>query len=238
MSTECGEKPVGRIVGGVDAKENEIPWQVSWRFYNQTTNTHRHICGASIIADKWLLTAAHCVDVVQPVVETNFRAIVGMRSQTTPSENTKELTIKKITMHPGWDSKAIINDVAVIELNEPIGLEGTNLNAICLGRPTDNVEEKNAVISGWGLTVHGGSQIPDILQVATVPVEKQSSCKSIYSFIKPLTDGEVCAGRKPGVSDDLKIKCMLLTILIFLFRVATVTVEDHCSINKTDDGTF
>ena len=63
-SPDCGIRPNynGKIVGGVDASENEFPWQVSWRFYNTTTNVHRHICGASIISDTWLVTAAHCVD--------------------------------------------------------------------------------------------------------------------------------------------------------------------------------
>lgn len=148
--------------------------------------------------DNWLLTAAHCVDVAKPVLEANFRAIVGGHSQSSPNANQKLLNIKKISIHPGWDSKNIVNDVAVIELAEPIGLENSILNAICLGPAEDNVEGTNAVISGWGLTETGAAQIPDILQVATVPVVAQSRCKSIYSFIKPLTDGEVCAGTDPG----------------------------------------
>ena len=126
--------------------------------------------------------------------------MVGAHSQSTPSANQKIIKIKNISVHPGWNSQQIINDVAVVELAEPIGLETSNLNAICLGRPTDNVEGLNAVISGWGHTVQGGPNIPDILQKATVPVERQSTCKSIYALIKPLTDGEVCAGRNPGVS--------------------------------------
>ena len=126
--------------------------------------------------------------------------MVGAHSQSTPSANQKIMNIKAITVHSGWDSSKIINDVAVVELEEPIGLETSNLNAICLGRPTDNVEDQNAVMSGWGHTVQGGPNIPDILQTATAKVEKQSTCKSIYSLIKPLTDGEVCAGRNPGVN--------------------------------------
>ena len=200
--TECGRKPESiRIVGGVDAYENEFPWQVSWRFVNQTTGTHRHVCGASIIADRWVLTAAHCVDLTGSTIDPrNFRAMVGAHSQSKPSANQKIIKVKAISVHPGWDSQQIINDVAVVELAEPIGLKDSNLNAICLGRLTDLVENTNAVMSGWGLTVHGGSQLPDILQRATTLVEPQSKCRSIYSLIKPLSDGEVCAGRNPGVS--------------------------------------
>lgn len=101
------------------------------------------------------------------------------------------MEVESITVHSGWNYNQIINDVAIVKLKSNIGLDTGNLNAICLGRVTDDVEEKNAVMSGWGLTVHGGSTLPDILQRATVTVESQSKCKSIYAFIKPLTDGKI-----------------------------------------------
>ena len=45
------------IVGGNDVEEvGKWPWQVSLQYRPSS-----HFCGASIISDKWLLTAAHCV---------------------------------------------------------------------------------------------------------------------------------------------------------------------------------
>ena len=132
-----------------------------------------------------------------PILPANFLAIVGAHSQSTPSSNQRIISVKAITVHPGWDGNQIINDVAIVELAESIGLDNSNLNAICLGRPTDSVENTLAVISGWGLTQQGG-QLPDILQKATVTVVPQSRCKSIYTLVKPLSDGEVCAGTNPG----------------------------------------
>ena len=59
----CGRKffRSSRIVGGNVASYAEWPWQVSLRQYK--SGQFKHKCGAALITNRWIITAAHCVKV-------------------------------------------------------------------------------------------------------------------------------------------------------------------------------
>jgi len=57
---KCGISPMGntKIVGGVDASIEEVPWQVALVDKGDSVP----FCGGSILSSKTILTAAHCCD--------------------------------------------------------------------------------------------------------------------------------------------------------------------------------
>src|SRR6476469_786345 len=93
-----------RIVGGEPTDIKQHPWQVALTIGG-------NLCGGSIIAQKWVLTAAHCV---RPVPElSGVKAKAGATDYTSGGIWTQ---IEKIVVHEGYNPTTNENDLALIKL--------------------------------------------------------------------------------------------------------------------------
>uniref|UniRef100_UPI00398E4BEC transmembrane protease serine 11C-like n=1 Tax=Pristiophorus japonicus TaxID=55135 RepID=UPI00398E4BEC len=186
----CGSKPAisNKIVGGTDSVNGEWPWQVSLRIGS-------HVCGASIISDRWLISAAHCFQNANsnPLQWEAYMGSVDIRKGTLR-------TIKRIINHPNYGILTSNDfDVAVLELSIPLKFSNV-IQPICLPSSSqDFLADQSCTITGWGSLAYKGS-LSIILQKADVNLIDDNTCKMIYR--NTITNRMLCAGILAGGVDS------------------------------------
>uniref|UniRef100_A0A8C7IPJ8 ST14 transmembrane serine protease matriptase a n=1 Tax=Oncorhynchus kisutch TaxID=8019 RepID=A0A8C7IPJ8_ONCKI len=195
---DCGRSlfKTSRIVGGQDAEEGEFPWQVSLHIKNAG-----HVCGASIISQHWLVTAAHCV---QDDAKTRYsqpgvwEAYLGLHVQKQNSKNVQKRNLRQVISHPYYNAYTFDNDIALMELDSPVTFSDY-IRPICLPSPQHTFPQGNSVwITGWGATREGGSGA-SILQKAQVRIINSTVCNRLMGG--QITSRMTCAGVLTGGVD-------------------------------------
>ncbi|XP_058448679.1 transmembrane protease serine 9-like [Malaya genurostris] len=173
----------GRIVGGVDAEIENFPYQLSLR------RSGSHSCGASVLNDRWALSAAHCT---YPTPDLD---IITLRAGSSDRlEGGTLFSVDQIVNHPDYDDWNLRNDVSL--LHSTADFQGANIAPITLvPAETDYPAGTRAVLSGWGLTSVPGS-LPVILQMVDIPVVGQDSCEAGWPS-GWVSDDMICAS-EPG----------------------------------------
>jgi hypothetical protein len=176
------------IVGGTQATANEFPWVADIRLNGS------HYCGGSLIAPRWVLTAAHCLD----FAIGNYSIVLGEHDDTVNSGREQTRTASRFFIHPGYGSAPYRDDVALIQLSSDVTLN-TWVQPIRFDTSSPSVGTSQT-IAGWGATAGFGNSV-DILRKATVSVANQATCAAQLGTV----DGsEICstdADGSPGTCD-------------------------------------
>ncbi|KAJ1081823.1 hypothetical protein NDU88_001997 [Pleurodeles waltl] len=175
-----------RIVNGETAVPGSWPWQVSLQ-----DGSGFHFCGASLISQYWVVTAAHCN------VNRNHRVILGEHDR---SSNAEQIQVKSIALtvtHPNWNPRTMNNDITLLKLSSPATLN-SRVSPVCLAEPSDVLPQGiKCVTTGWGRTSGTTNASPARLQQVALPLVTVTQCKQYWGT--QITEAMICAGAS-GVS--------------------------------------
>ncbi|XP_063800610.1 prothrombin [Pseudophryne corroboree] len=198
----------GRVVNGEEAKQGSAPWQVM--LFKRSPQ--ELLCGASLISDRWVLTAAHCI--FYPPWDKNFTVDdllvrIGKHYRTKYERATEKiLQLERIIVHSKYNWKENLDrDIALMQLKKPLSF--TNyIHPVCL--PTLEIAQRlehsghKGRVTGWGNLKEswttGGPQLPQILQQINLPLVDQDKCKASTKI--KVTENMFCAGYSP--EDDTR----------------------------------
>ena len=149
-----------------------------------TTSGWQHICGATLLSSKRLLTAAHCID--DPALQNaiNFGAVrvcVGVRNLKRCTAD-RVAEVRSFEIHPKWksDRSAYGYDVAVLRVKSK---KFKNFKKVKLARTNKHdpkVGEESRSF-GWGYTEK--SKLPSILQKVSLPRLPGTTCKAVKNYL-------------------------------------------------------
>lgn len=191
-----GQAPASRgivrplVVGGTDAADGVHPFQVALveRHADADLNDdfQDHFCGGSLVAERFVVTAAHCSD---DLTDPSLQVQVLVRARKLDGSG-ERVDVKRVYIHPSyWSGTGADYDVAVWELAKPVtGISFARLAKVPPSRPGERLR-----VTGWGaLSDKNKAEYPVTLQQLDVPFvpTENAHCGNVNS----VTPRMFCAG--------------------------------------------
>ncbi|XP_043298999.1 putative serine protease 42 isoform X2 [Cervus canadensis] len=193
FSLACGRVFL-KILGGQDSEEGKWPWQVSLRVRD------RHVCGASLVTEKWVLTAAHCM-----LSRRRYSVMMGDRDLQGVVSGLV-VPVSHFVIHPQFSTSGTIkNDIALLRLLYPVNFTGL-IQPICIPEKTFRVQAGTRCwVTGWGRKQEfGGPLVSEVLQEVDQYIMYYEECngllqKALQTNKDVAQEGVICGYNSIGM---------------------------------------
>ncbi|XP_068155969.1 phenoloxidase-activating factor 3 [Drosophila tropicalis] len=196
--TNCGLKSNQKVSGGENAQLAEFPWLALLKYQ---VEGRPFLCGGSLISDRYVITAAHCVVQSAELIGVRLgehdlnsnpdcKVLGGRFRECSPVY--EDFGIEKIQPHPGYVHGSIKYDIALIKLDRSAS-SYSHIQPICLPiEPKSQAIAHNQdfYIAGWGQTET--RQVASVLQKAVVSRQSLDVCRNYFSNA-PVSNNHICA---------------------------------------------
>lgn len=143
------------IVGGDQVDDDQFwPWSVAIYELDPLNGQRAFICSGSLISEKFILTAAHCIQQSRFDILSANEIFLKIASVRLDDERARFYNVESVFVHPDYSVDRKVNDIALLKL-----MHGQRLPArarpICLPSHVANridFTDQQVTIIGWGRT--------------------------------------------------------------------------------------
>lgn len=171
-----------RIIGGRPAAPGAWPWQVALMVAGAPRSPEAQFCGGSMILDRWVLTAAHCIHyadrsgVYSDLRPEQVSVLVGTNKL---AEGAGDLVpVERVIRHPGYNPDGFDSDIALLKLARAPNVPYRTVD-VPDAEFGDYLDQPGVptVVTGWGL-VNGAEQTP-ILHEVQIQMMARELCNGV-----------------------------------------------------------
>lgn len=169
----------------------------SWQALIRIKGTRKTVCSATVIDEKWVMTAAQCV---QGRRANSLEVAAGTVNART-LRGAQILQVQRIIEHPRFDRVSKLNDVALIELRTAFKLN-KNVKIAQIALSHTDVDASQSVMIGWGMN-RAGAQ-PKVFSLRKSDAKLKDSVECQQSIGTSFYEGMLCA--EPAVVNKSRMQ--------------------------------